>query len=63
MACLSLDDPFFNSMVEKDQQLMMAFKGGRSDDVVRALSSLHDQDIAEVGLREVSDMLKSRRKT
>lgn len=63
MASLSLDDPFFSKMIEVDQMLMMSFKSGRSDDVVKALSSLEQQEISEVGLREVSDMLKARRKT
>jgi len=62
MASLSLDDPFFSKMVEVDQQLMMAYKGQRSDDVVKALSSLEQQEVSEVGLREVTDMLKARRK-
>lgn len=60
-ALLAVEDPYFTRRVEIDQELMMAFKGKRSDDVVNALMALVEEEARETGLRPVEEYLKKKR--
>lgn len=58
LACL--DDPYFNRRLERDQLLMMSYKGRRSDDVVEALRSTSAPDKINTGVQPVTEELRKR---
>lgn len=61
-AALALEDDYFTQRVERDQQMMMAFKGKRSDDVVESLRSVHEDGKIMSGVQPVTEELRKRNK-